>query len=95
MVPWAILRHDMRHIFKHVAIVVAAAVLAFPTGFVAAVITAPFWDWFERTTGIESMGHGGPDDWVFYALFALCVIFFFAVLELAFQGERQLPSAPR
>lgn len=85
----------MKRALKHAGIVLAAAVLAFPTGFIAAVITGPFWDWFERTTGIESMGHGGPDDWVFYALFALCVIFFFAVLELAFRDGRRIQSAPR
>ena len=73
---------------------VAAAVLSFPSGFVVAVVTAPFWGWFEETTGIESLGHSGPDDWVFYTMFALCVIFFFAVLELAFRGERRIPSAP-
>jgi len=84
-----------RRIFKHAGIVVAAVVLGFPAGFVMAVMTSPFWGWFENTTGIESLGHGGPDDWVFWMMFGLCMIFFFAVLELTFRSERHIQSTSR
>lgn len=82
-------------IFKHSAIITAAVVLGLPSGFIAAVVSAPFWGWFEAATGIESLGHGGPDDWVFYLMFALSVVSLFAILEIAFRGEKQVQPTAR
>jgi ABC-type antimicrobial peptide transport system permease subunit len=79
-------------ILKHSAIVVAAVVLGFPMGFIAAVISAPFWGWFESTTGIESLGHSGPDDWVFYLLFPLCMVSLFVILEIALRGGKRVET---
>ena len=79
-------------ILKHSAIVVAAVVLGFPMGFMAAVFSAPFWGWFESTTGIDSLGHGGPDDWVFYLLFALCMVSLFVILEIALRGGKRVET---
>lgn len=75
-------------VLKHAAIVVAAIVLGFPTGFIAAIVTSPFWGWFEGATGIESLGHSGPADWVFYLMFSVCVLGFFATLEAIFRGRQ-------
>jgi hypothetical protein len=82
-------------IFKHSAIVLAAVVLGLPTGFMAAVVSAPFWGWFEGATGIESLGHGGPDDWVFYLMFALSVVSLFVILEIAFRVQKQVQTSAR
>ena len=73
---------------KHLLIVLASAVLGFISGFIVAIVTAPFWGWFEDKTGIESLGHSGPADWVFEFIFALCFIFFFVFLNGA-SGESQ------
>ncbi len=84
----------VRKLLKHFAIVVASAVLGFVIGFIAAFLTSPFWDWFERTTGIESYGHSGPDDWVFQFLIGLCSVILFVVLEIVFRrGKREAASA--
>jgi hypothetical protein len=74
-----------RGALKHVLIVIASAALAFISGFILAIATWRFWGWFEARTGIESLGHSGPADWVFEVLFALCFIFLFIVLERAFR----------
>ena len=66
---------------KHVLILLASAVLGLIFGFILAIATSPFWGWFEEKTGIESLGHSGPSDWVFELLAALCTITVFAVLE--------------
>ena len=78
---------NLRRALKHLLIVLASAVLGFISGFIVAIATAPFWGWFEDKTGIESLGHSGPADWVFEFLFALCFIFFFAFLEWGFRRK--------
>lgn len=78
---------NLRGVFKHVLILIAAAALAFISGFILAIATWRFWGWFEARTGIESLGHSGPADWVFEFLFALCFIIFFIVLERAFRQK--------
>jgi hypothetical protein len=33
----------------------------------------PLWSWIEASFGIESIGHSGPADWCFVAVYALLV----------------------
>jgi uncharacterized membrane protein YedE/YeeE len=73
----------LRGVLRHVLIVLASAVLAFVTGFILAFVTAPFWGWFEDKTGIESLGHSGPAEWVFWLLFGVSFVFYFALMEFA------------
>lgn len=70
---------------KHVLILAASVALGMIAGFIVAVLTAPFWGWFEKTSGIESLGHSGPADWVFEFLVGSCTVLFFVVLEYAFR----------
>ena len=44
--------------------------LALPVAFVVTFLLGPFWDWFERVSGIESLGHSGPADWCFVAIYS-------------------------
>lgn len=74
---------------KHALILVVSLGLGFIGGFIGAFATWPFWGWFERTTGIESLGHSGPDDWVFYFLAALAAVTIFAALEFLFRKRPQ------
>ena len=80
-------RMKLRGALKHLLIVLASAILGFTSGFMAAIATAQFWGWFEAKTGIESLGHSGPADWVFEFIIALCFIFFFVFLEWAFRRK--------
>ena len=43
----------LRKLGKHARIVAASVVLGFTAGFIGAVVTWPFWGWFEKTTGID------------------------------------------
>ena len=45
------------------------AVLALPLALILTFILSPFWNWFEAASGIESMGHSGPANWCFVAMF--------------------------
>lgn len=72
-----------------------AAALAVPisffTGIVIAILAAPFWNWFETTTGIESIGHSGPADWVFVFCWILCLVPSFAYFLSVFDSPGQDP----
>ena len=70
-----------KRVLKHVAIVVASAALGLVGGFILAILTSPFWGWFEAKTGIESLGHSGPADWVFEVPGGFCTILLFCGLE--------------
>ena len=78
---------------KHVLITIASIILGFIGGSIGAIVTSPFWGWFESTTGIESLGHGGPDDWVFEFLGGVTTLTIFAILEFTFR-EGQTVTAP-
>jgi len=70
---------------KHAVIAVVALIGGFVVGCVSAVVTSPFWGWFEERTGIESLGHSGPADWVFTMLIGLAAVLIFGVLEFTFR----------
>jgi uncharacterized membrane protein YphA (DoxX/SURF4 family) len=44
-------------------------VLALPLTLVLTFILSPFWNWFETASGVESLGHSGPANWCFLAVF--------------------------
>lgn len=84
----------IRNALKHALITVASLVFGFIGGFIGAVITWPFWDRFEKTTKIESMGHSGPDDWVFYFMAGLAATLIFVALEFTFRKKSGQDKRP-
>jgi uncharacterized protein involved in cysteine biosynthesis len=78
----------LKRAIKHVLIVLAAIVSGLFFGFLAAILTSPFWGWFEEKTGIESLGHSGPADWVFELMGAVFTISFFCILEYLWRTRR-------
>jgi hypothetical protein len=76
---------------KHVLIATASVVFGFIAGCVGAIVTWPFWGWFEKTTGIESLGHSGPADWVFEFMFGVCILATFVLVEFIFR-EKPAPA---
>lgn len=45
--------------------------LLVPLSVVTTLLLFPFWSWFEKATGIESMGHSGPAGWCYLAVLGL------------------------
>jgi hypothetical protein len=82
----------LRKVGKHVLIAAASVVFGFVAGFIGAFLTSPIWGWFEDITGLESLGHSGPADWVFDFMFGLCIIGLFVLLEWIY---RKPPTQPR
>lgn len=52
----------------------AIAVVCFPVSFVVTFLLTPLWSWIEATYGTESIGHSGPADWCFWAVYALFAV---------------------
>jgi hypothetical protein len=63
---------------------IALAILAgcLPIAFIVTFLLAPLWSWIEATYGIESMGHSGPADWCFYAVYGVLGTAVFAFIRV-------------
>jgi hypothetical protein len=48
-------------------------VIAAPLSIVTAILLLPLWRWLEASTGIESVGHSGPAEWCYAAVFVVLV----------------------
>ena len=56
-----------------IATIVGIIVLDVPVTFVLTIMLFPVWSAIERRWGIESVGHSGPAEWCFWAVFG-CVV---------------------
>ena len=65
-------------------VLLIGAVVALPVALVGTFMLWRFWDWFEKKTGIESLGHSGPANWCFVAAYVL--LLFGVMLALAIRG---------
>lgn len=54
--------------------------LTLPVAFVATFLSMPLWSAIESSTGIESVGHSGPAEWCFVAMWALATCTAFAIV---------------
>ncbi len=73
---------------RHLKAAALALPLTFIIGIVVAIVTWPWWDWFEEKTGIESMGHSGPANWVFVFCWIVCFVPLFAYFFSLFAPKR-------
>lgn len=48
---------------KFALIFIVLLLASLPLAGLATVMIFPFWNWFEKATGIESFGHSGPANW--------------------------------
>jgi hypothetical protein len=65
---------DPMRTWSKILLAALAFVACAPAAFVVTFLLRPLWDWFERTTGIESLGHAAPADWCFLAVYALLLL---------------------
>ena len=61
----------MKIYIKVVLSAVGILLLSIPLAAAITILLAPFWTWIETTYGIESIGHSGPADWCFEAVFMI------------------------
>ena len=68
---------------KKVLISFGICIAAVPAAAIASFLLFPFWRWFEGMTQIESIGHSGPADWCFVAIYCLILLSSFGVWFLS------------
>jgi hypothetical protein len=54
---------------RYVALLAALLATSVPLSVLLTLVLMPFWRWLEATRGIESVGHSGPAEWCFVAVF--------------------------
>ena len=47
------------------------ALISMPVAFIVTILLVPFWSWLEAASGIESLGHSGPDEWCYLIIYIL------------------------
>ena len=57
--------------FRHLAVALGIAAVCLPAAFTLTFLLMPLWYWMEATYKIESVGHSGPADWCYWAVYAL------------------------
>jgi len=56
---------------KIAASAVGVLIVALPVTVLVTIWLTQLWTWVETTQGIESIGHSGPADWCFEAVYAI------------------------
>lgn len=64
----------MKTALRHLAVALGIAVVCLPAAFILTFLLLPLWSWIEATYKIESVGHSGPADWCFWAVYALLAV---------------------
>jgi hypothetical protein len=64
----------MKRVLRSVLIGLAVLAACVPIAAVITLALLPFWSWVEATLGIEAVGHSGPADWCFEAVYGVCVV---------------------
>ena len=59
---------------RHLALAVGIAAVCLPAAFLLTFLLMPLWSWIEATYKIESVGHSGPADWCYWAVYALIAV---------------------
>ena len=60
--------------FRHLAVALGIAAACLPAAFILTFLLMPLWSWIEATYKIESVGHSGPADWCFWAVYSLLAV---------------------
>jgi hypothetical protein len=67
--------------------------LAVPASIVTTFLLFPFWSWLERYTGVESMGHSGPTDWCYLAVFLTMALAIALFMRIRHRSKERTPNA--
>jgi hypothetical protein len=52
--------------------------MAVPLSLLLTLLATPLWSWLERAHGLEAIGHSGPAEWCFFAVFAVISVLLLA-----------------
>lgn len=70
----------------------AILIVCMPIAFIGTFLLSPLWSWIEKTYGIESIGHSGPSDWCFYAVYGVLSAAALALIGVYFRPIGKTPN---
>ena len=76
---------------KKVFTALALCLVALPLAAIVTFLLIPLWRWLEATTGVESIGHSGPANWCFVAVYLVILA---AAFGIWFFSSGSGPSSP-
>ena len=71
---WVLRRRQTKPTIRHVLAVLTILLISVPTSVLLTLLLLPLWRGLEQNFGIESVGHSGPAEWCFGAMFVACVV---------------------
>jgi hypothetical protein len=80
--------------FRAGAVALGLMAVAMPIAIVLTLLLLPLWRWIEETWQIESVGHSGPADWCFVAVYLLCLALMGAAWAALGRGKRTAVPGP-
>ena len=87
-------RKGWRLAFSLVALLGGSAIVAFPITVLGTFLLTPMLGRLETRYGIELVGHSGPSDWIFEAMFGVGTAVVFGFLVLFTRRVRHGPEGP-
>ena len=72
-------------------LVVVVLLVSAPVSIVVTLLLLPFWRWLEASSGLESIGHSGPAEWCYLAVFTLTALGSLLALWML-QGRQRLDN---
>ncbi len=64
----------MNRRLRAVLLVVVVLLISAPISILATFLLLPLWRWVEASSGFESIGHSGPAEWCYLAVFTLVAL---------------------
>ena len=72
---------------RRALVAVAVGVLCVPLTLLITIALSPLWSWIEAHFGVESMGHSGPANWCFLAVYFFCFVSVLAIIRKGAKGR--------
>ena len=77
---------------KRFGVIALVAIGSLPLAVIVTLVCAPFWRWFEETTGIEAYGHMGPGDWCYELTYGLLIVILLPVFWYLTRNKQSVPD---
>lgn len=68
---------------------IVAGISSVPLSVTLTFMLSPFWYWLENATGLNVIGHFGPEKWCFFVSYAVFFGLFLVVQEFLQSRKRQ------
>jgi hypothetical protein len=77
---------------RTVRFIVLVLLISVPISVLLTLLLVPFWRWLEAISGFESIGHSGPAEWCYIAVFAFVALGTFPALRMLRSRHQSSPG---